>query len=640
MRLILSIFLSILIISYSEESMSQTVDVTTLNSSNITGTVVLTKTTRYIMSGFNYVQNGGVLVIPEGTVIFGDFETKGTLIIQRGGKIFANGTADAPIIFTSEKPAGSRAAGDWGGVIILGRSAINTSSGADSAEIEGFGPGLGPVYGGQPVINDDSSGVFRYVRLEFPGINLTGISGNEINGLTMGGVGSRTVIEYVMVSYSGDDSFEWFGGTVNPKHLIAYKGLDDDWDCDNGFRGKIQYGLSVRDKDIADISQSNGFEIDNNNNTPSNTNGPRTRPFFSNMTVVGPFETTSTPVNALFQRGGHLRRNMQACIYNSLIMGWRVGIRFDGSGVCNDANGGTVQLRTNIFSGNLTLADQTGGTVTPDPSAFINSFNTVYTDNSSVQLTSPFAIYPNVPLPANNVGNWMPVSGSPALSGSDFSNPNLSGFEAVSYRGAFGTNNWTIGWAQFNPLNYQIPVTSNYFITVFPEGFYKTSTGQLNNPDSVRIYLRNITAPFSVVDSSIAVIDKVTFTGKFVFKYAADGTYYLQIKHRNSIETWSKSGGEAFAQGQDNYYDFTTAASQAYGSNQKTPGGGEYGLFSGDDNQDGVVDLSDLVLTYNDVLAFSSGYFTTDNNNDEISDLSDLIIAYNNGSLFASIVRP
>ena len=268
MRSILTIFLIAVQISFSTESKAQVVDITTLNSASITGTVVLTKTTQYLMTGFNYVQNGGKLVIPEGTVILGDFETKGTLIIQRGGKIIANGTADAPIIFTSEKPAGSRAAGDWGGVIILGRSAINTSSGADSAEIEGFGPGLGPVYGGQPVINDDSSGVFRYVRLEFPGINLTGLSGNEINGLTMGGVGSRTVIEYVMVSYSGDDSFEWFGGTVNPKHLIAYKGLDDDWDCDNGFRVKIQYGLSVRDKDIADISQSNGFEIDNNNNTP------------------------------------------------------------------------------------------------------------------------------------------------------------------------------------------------------------------------------------------------------------------------------------------------------------------------------------------------------------------------------------
>lgn len=331
MRSILTIFLIAVLISFSTETKAQVLDVTTLNSASITGTVVLTKTTRYLMTGFNYVQNGGKLVIPEGTVILGDFETKGTLIIQRGGKIFANGTADAPIIFTSEKPAGSRAAGDWGGVIILGRSAINTSTGADSAEIEGFGPGLGPIYGGQPVINDDSSGVFRYVRLEFPGINLTGISGNEINGLTMGGVGSRTIIEYVMVSYSGDDSFEWFGGNVNCNHLIAYKGLDDDWDCDNGYRGKIQFGLSVRDKDIADVSSSNGFEIDNNNNSPSNTNGPRTRPFFSNMTVVGPFETTSTPVNPLFQRGGHLRRNMQACIYNSLIMGWRTGILFDGS---------------------------------------------------------------------------------------------------------------------------------------------------------------------------------------------------------------------------------------------------------------------------------------------------------------------
>lgn len=640
MRSALIIYLIVVLLTFTTESKAQVTDSTTLNSASITGTVVLSKTKKYLMTGFNYVQNGGKIVIPEGTVILGDFETKGTLIIQRGGKIYANGTADAPIIFTSEKPAGSRAAGDWGGVIILGRSAINTSSGVDSAEIEGFGPGLGPIYGGQPVINDDSSGVFRFVRLEFPGINLTGISGNEINGLTMGGVGSRTVIEYVMVSYSGDDSFEWFGGNVNCNHLIAYKGLDDDWDCDNGYRGKIQFGLSVRDKDIADVSSSNGFEIDNNNNSPSNTNGPRTRPFFSNMTVIGPFETTGTTVNPLFQRGGHLRRNMQACIYNSLIMGWRTGILFDGSNVCNDANGGTVQLRNNIFSGNLTLAAQTGGTVTPDPVSFITSFNTVYSDNNSVQLTNPFAIYPNVPLPANNVNNWIPSAGSPALSGSDFSNPNLSGFQAVSYRGAFGSNNWTYNWAQFNPVNYQIPVTSNYFISVFPEGFYNNVSGKLNNSDTVKIYLRNISAPYAVVDSSVAVVDKNTFEGKFVFKYANTGTYYIQLKHRNSIETWSKTGGQSFTQGNDNYFDFTTAATQAYGNNQKTPGGGKYGIYSGDNNQDGLVDLDDLILVYNNALIFASGYTVADNNYDEIVDLSDLVIGYNNGLVFASVIRP
>ncbi len=638
MRSILIIFLTVTLISFTTESRAQ-IDSTTLNSSSITGNVVLVKTTKYLMKGFNYVRDGGSITIPAGTVIIGAFDSKGTLIIERGGKIFANGTVDAPVIFTSQKPIGQRAAGDWGGVIILGRATINTSTGASTAEIEGFGPGLGPVYGGND--DNDNSGIFRFVRIEFPGVNLTGISGNEINGLTMGGVGRGTVIEYVQVSYSGDDSFEWFGGTVNCNHLIAYKGLDDDWDCDNGFRGRVQYGLSVRDKDLADISSSNGFEIDNNNNTPSNTNGPRTRPFFSNMTVVGPFETTSTPVNSLYQRGAHLRRNMQACIYNSLIMGWRVGTRFDGSGVINDVNNGVVQLYTNIYSGMATaIADETGGTITGGPSAYISSNNTTYSDNSSVQLTNPFAIYPNVPLPGNNVTNWMPVGGSPALSGADFSNPNLSGFQAVAFRGAFGTQNWTYQWAQFNPINYTIPSTSNYYITVFPEGFYNTATGQLYNPDSIRVYLRNTTAPYSVIDSSIAVVDKVTFTGKFVFKYAVDGTYYIQTKHRNSLETWSKSGGEVFDAENDNYYDFTTAASQAYGSNQKSRGSGEYGLYSGDDNQDGVVDLSDLVLTYNDVLAFSSGYFTTDNNNDEISDLSDLIIAYNNGADFASIIRP
>ncbi|MDQ3019928.1 MAG: hypothetical protein M3R36_05065 [Bacteroidota bacterium] len=638
MRSIFSLVLIAMLVSFSKESAAQ-IDSTTLNSSSITGTVVLIKTTKYLMKGFNHVQDGGKIVIPEGTVIFGDFETKGTLIIQRGGKIYANGTPAAPIIFTSEKPAGQRLAGDWGGIIILGRSAINTSSGADIAEIEGFGPGLGPLYGGQPVVNDDSSGVFRFVRLEFPGVNLTGVAGNEINGLTMGGVGSRTVIEYVQVSYCGDDSFEWFGGTVSPKYLIAYKGLDDDWDCDNGFRGMIQYGLSVRDKDIADVSSSNGFEIDNNNNTPANTNGPRTRPFFSNMTVVGPFETTGTPVNPLFQRGGHLRRNMQACIYNSLIMGWRVGIRFDGSNVANDANNGTVQLRTNIFSGNLTLADQTGGTVNPDPSSFISSFNTVFTDNSSVQLTSPFAIYPDPSVNSTNVDNWIPLGGSPALSGADFSNPNLSGFQSVSFRGAFGTSNWSNNWAQFNPKNYLIPTITNYFITVIPEAFLSIVSGRLNSKDSVRAYLRQNTSPFAIVDSSIAIIDSVTFQGKFVFKYATSGTYYIEIRHRNSLETWSKSGGESFTQGTENFYDFTTSASQAFGNNLNLRLG-KYTDFSGDVNQDGVIDLADASPTDNDVFNFASGYRVTDVNGDYVVDIDDLSFIDNNGFLFVAVIRP
>ncbi|MBL0108531.1 MAG: T9SS C-terminal target domain-containing protein [Ignavibacteria bacterium] len=646
MRIIFSIICIAMILAVSGISSAQTVDSTTLNSSSISGNVVLTRTTTYLMKGFNYIENGGSITIPAGTVIKGDFETKGTLIIKRGAQIFASGTADCPIVFTSEKPAGQRNAGDWGGIIILGRAAINTATGVDSAEIEGFGAGLGPVYGGQPVVNNDNSGVFRYVRLEFPGVNLTGVSGNEINGLTMGGVGSGTTIEYVQVSYSGDDSFEWFGGRVNPKYLIAYKGLDDDWDCDNGFQGKIQYGLSVRDKDIADVSSSNGFEIDNNVNSPSNTNNPRTRPFFSNMTVVGPFETSGTVVNPLFQRGGHLRRNMQACIYNSIIMGWRAGIRFDGSGVINDANGGTVQLRTNIFSGNVTLADQTGGTITPDPVTFINNFNTSYAANTSVQLTNPFNIYPDPS--GNNITNWIPAGGSPALSGADFTNANLSGFENVSYRGAFGTNNWTSNWAQFNPKNYTLPVPTDYNITVIAQGFYNGAT--LNKADTVRVYLRNNTAPYSVVDSAAAVINATTFTGTFCFNYAPSGTYYLQVRQRNHLETWSKSGGESYTAGSVNSFNFTTSSSQAYGSNQILSGS-KYCMYGGDvaggissgeiyNYQDGSIDAADLSAIDNDALNSLSGYYPSDVTGDDFVDSGDLSITDNNSLLSVFTARP
>ena len=471
MKTKIAIICMTLLLSYAKVTLSA-IDSTTLNSASITGNVTLNRSTTYYLKGFNYVQNGGVLIIEAGTKIFGDYNTKGTLIIQRGGKIYANGNANDPILFTSQKPAGQRAAGDWGGIIILGRSGINTASGADSAEIEGFGPGLGPIYGGQPRIDNDSSGVFRYVRIEFPGINLTGISGNEINGLTMGGVGSRTVIEYVQVSYSGDDSYEWFGGTVNCRHLIAFKGLDDDWDTDNGFRGKIQFGLSVRDSGLVDISTSNGFESDNNVNTPTNFNGPRTKPIFSNMTVIGPYAQSNWSLSSLWGRGGHLRRNTLMSAYNSIIMAWKVGLRVDGSGVGNAANGDTLQIRNTILAGNVRLADSTGtGSFSPQQWLQTPAYaNTIFTENSSVQLTAPFNIYPDVPLPANNVSNWIPLSGSPALSGASFSNPNLSGFENVSYRGAFGTDNWTANWTQFNPKNYTV-IGINQISSSVPDKF-------------------------------------------------------------------------------------------------------------------------------------------------------------------------
>jgi hypothetical protein len=634
MKLILTIVLAVAL-SLNAFDSKAAVDSTTLNSSVITSNLNLNRTTTYLMKGFNYIRNGATINIPAGTVILGDFETKGVLVIERGSKIYANGTEDCPVLFTSEKPAGSRNTGDWGGIIVLGRSGINTVSGADSAEIEGFGPGLGPIYGGQPRVDNDSSGVLRYVRIEFPGVNLTGISGNEINGLTMGGVGNRTVIEHVQVSYSGDDSFEWFGGNVNCKYLVAYKGLDDDWDCDNGYRGRIQYGLSVRDKDIADVSSSNGFEIDNNANSPNNFNNPRTRPIFSNMTVVGPFETTSTPVNPLFQRGAHTRRNNLACVYNSIVMGWRVGVRLDGSGIYNAATGDTIQFRNNIFGGNLKLADTAASTSFNAHSFLQNGAyaNTVIFTTSGVGLTSPYNIYPDPS--GNNVTNWVPTGGSPALSGASFSNGNLSGFEAVSYRGAFGSTNWTANWAQFNPKNYALPTPTDFIVTAVPQALVGV-TPPADCPIVFEALLVN--GSCQVVGTSTGTMNPSNYQTTFCFDYTPTGSYSLVLRHKNSIETWSKLP-YSFNSGAANNYNFTTAQSQAYGDNLKLVNG-LWTIYTGDPNQDCVVDASDISALDNDAFNFVSGCVNTDLNGDGVVDASDISVAENNAFDFVSCFKP
>ena len=212
----------------------------------ITEDMTLKATDNVLLRGYVYVTDGVTLTIEPGTVIKGEKATKGSLIIERGGKIMAEGTADSPIVFTSDQPVGARTYGDWGGLVLCGKSTVNNTAG--EAQIEG---GPRSYYGGSDPA--DNSGVVKYVRIEFAGYPLE--PDKEINGLTFGGVGSGTTIEYVQVSFCGDDSFEWFGGTVNAKHLIAYKGWDDEFDTDYGFQGKLQFLLGVRDPEHADTSK-------------------------------------------------------------------------------------------------------------------------------------------------------------------------------------------------------------------------------------------------------------------------------------------------------------------------------------------------------------------------------------------------
>ena len=292
-----------------------------------------------------YVKNNATLTILPGTIIRGDKLSQATLIVTRGAKIYANGTAANPVVFTSNEAAGTRLPGDWGGLVLLGLAKNNQPGGV--ANIEGIVPTTDTQFGGN--FDNDNSGSLTYVRIEFAGIPLE--PNKELNGLTCGSVGSGTVIDYVQVSHCGDDSFEWFGGTVNCKHLIAYRGLDDDFDTDYGFRGKIQFGLAIRDKDLSDApGDSNCFESDND--AAGSTAQPKTRPIFSNMTIVGPKGngTIALPVGEKFEKAFRLRRNTSTSCLNSLVTGWEKGLSIESSTTAANVTGDSLMFASNTMT--------------------------------------------------------------------------------------------------------------------------------------------------------------------------------------------------------------------------------------------------------------------------------------------------
>jgi hypothetical protein len=201
--------------------------------------------------------------------------------------------------------------------------------------------------------------------------------------------------------------------------------------------------------------------------------------------------------------------------------------------------------------------------------------------------------------------------------------------------------------------------TSILNITVIPEGLFDAGTDRMRSRDTVRAYLHNNSSPFAVVDSATAVIDSVTFTGSFVFANATSGTYYIRVNHRNSIETWSRTGGEPFVQGKTMSYNFSTGAAQAYGNNQiqvavadntriitvngrnlKDASTARFGMYGGDVNQDGTVDASDVRAVDNDAANFVGGYVITDLNGDGFVDGTDFVIADNNAANFVGVIRP
>jgi hypothetical protein len=424
----------------------------------LTGTIdenlTLAKGT-YTLKGYVYVNNGAVLTIEPGTIVKSDVAEKGALIVERGSKLVADGTAAEPIVFTSGKPAGDRAAGDWGGIILLGNAPTNRPT-SPAPIIEG---GVNRPYGGSDA--EDNSGILRYVRIEFSGIAAE--PGSEINGLTLGGVGAGTILENIQVSFGADDAYEFFGGTVNAKNLVAFGTYDDDFDFDFGYSGKIQFAVSLRDKP-ADTDQANGIECDNDGTGSDAT--PNTHPQLSNFTFIGPYDTTGSSANHGFSN--RWRRGAQFTLSNSILLGHRkAGFSMESANTVKGyLTDGASTFKNNIIAVYTKpfLVDSAGARAvtsgypanpmsSEDRSAMINEAiglvktkaesegNIVLDTREAVQLTDPFNF---------NAPNFLPMGGSPAASGADFAG--MDGFfTAVSYRGAFGSGNWATGWTNFDP---------------------------------------------------------------------------------------------------------------------------------------------------------------------------------------------
>ncbi|MBX3253113.1 MAG: hypothetical protein KF862_03140 [Chitinophagaceae bacterium] len=450
---------------------------TVVLSGRITKDVTLKKGDENILSGIVYITSGVTLTVEAGATVKGDYRGSNVaaLVITRGAKVEAKGTQDEPIVFTSSSP--DPRSGDWGGIVLCGKASVNTEftgtgGGKGIMEVEGGinnAQGDGLAGGGTTPDDDDNSGTLQYVRIEYAGYAYQ--PDKEVNSLTMAAVGRGTTIDHVQVTYAKDDAFEWFGGTVNCKYLIAYKTQDDDFDSDNGFSGSVQFGLIVRDSLIADISKSEAFESDNNAAGADIT--PQTKAVFSNITAIGPLATLSNIGNSNYLAGAQVRRNSSISIINSVFLGWPTGILIDAStGRATDRNitDGTLNMAGVVVAGCKTPVSYTRGSNTDITGATTESINTWFNTpayknriitSADNLYTRPFDYSNPDFIPFGNASSVLvnkPASGStPATIYTYFDDPFITArsfITEVDFIGAIapaGENaGWHKGWTRFS----------------------------------------------------------------------------------------------------------------------------------------------------------------------------------------------
>ena len=450
------------------------------------------------LDGWVYVDAGATLSIKPGTIIRGT--NKSVLSIEKGGKIMAVGTSASPIIFTSSQGAGFRSNSDWGGLVINGNAITNLAGGSGTAE-----GGIGSPYGGTD--SDDNSGVLAYVRIEFPGYEVA--TGSEVNGLTLNAVGRKTTIGHIQVSYSGDDGIEFFGGSVNAKHLISYKTEDDDFDTDNGYNGMVQFIVILRDPTIVDTDTANGFESDNDSS--GSDASPKTTAIFSNMSGFGAAKDLATynslPQNHKEGSTMRIRRNSRISVYNSLYLGWGRGLRFESTGTQNAAVNNQMTVK-NTFIGDIFgdkfRTDGTTFTAAQLETWFLEATkrNKVLTAGSDAKITDPFN-------PTNP--NFQPMAGSPVFNASYWTTTSVLRIKATD--------------SQINVINYPNPFngTTNIELT-------------LTSDAPVRIMVYNLSGAL-VSEIHNGELFKGTHRFRFDAQGLPKGLYFCKVIVDNQLKT-------------------------------------------------------------------------------------------------------
>lgn len=376
----------------------------------------LTANYEYLIEDGVFIGNdnsdSSTLRIEAGTKIFGN--PASYISVMRGSKIYAEGTAQRPILFTSVNP-GLKKRGEWGGIVINGNAPINACA-ANATVCEAISEGIKvkPVkFGGNNPA--DNSGVLRYVVVEFAGYSIA--QDNELNGITFNGVGSATEVDYVQVNMNADDGIEMFGGTVDLKHVVLTNNEDDSLDWDFGWTGRVQYLLIDQGKDTVD----GGFESDNLK-SPMNAQ-PRSNPVLSNVTMIG------SPASGY---GMLLRRGTGAQMSNFVMTGFSKGC-IDIDDKETFANGASV-------NGGSVLA--TGLKMTHSVVGCAKAFETE--DGDLWSTAEWFKSQEGNSVAQVELDGWMPKVGSSLLTSGQ--SPEDFFFEPVEFIGAFGEENWAATW--------------------------------------------------------------------------------------------------------------------------------------------------------------------------------------------------